>query len=146
MSGELWNGRRIGPRGTAARVLVGTAMIATAALFGVGLFDVVLALVVFPIAVALFVAIRGRSAAPLRFTGPVGHCLNCAMILAAFIFATDAALLFYGVSMLVAAVRGSGGCELFAVSNWLWRRDDEIACPFLWPIDRAEPRAGVDVR
>ena len=31
---------------------------------------------------------------------------------------SDAALIFYGFSMLLAAVRGYRGCELLAVSNW----------------------------
>lgn len=32
---------------------------------------------------------------------------------------SDAALLFYGASMLLAALRGYAGCEVLAVSNWL---------------------------
>jgi hypothetical protein len=35
---------------------------------------------------------------------------------------SDAALLFYRVSMWLAAARGYAGCELLAVSNWLLRR------------------------
>jgi hypothetical protein len=52
----------------------------------------------------------------------------------------DAALLFYGASMLLAAVRGYAGCEVLAVSNWLLRRDDQIGCLLFWPIDHAERR------
>jgi hypothetical protein len=137
--------RRIGPWGTAARVFVGSAMIAVEIVLGIDAVDALLGLVVFPLAVVVIVAIRGLGASPLRLTGAMGHCVNCAIIVSAFVFAPDAALLFYGVSMLVAAVRGSGGCELFALSNWLWRRDDEIACPIFWPIDRAEARDRVNL-
>lgn len=51
---------------------------------------------------------------------------------------SDAALLFYGASMLVAAVRGTAGCEVLAVSNWLLHRDDQIGCALFWPIDHTE--------
>jgi hypothetical protein len=32
---------------------------------------------------------------------------------------SDAALIFYGSSMVLAAVRGYAGCEVLAVPNWL---------------------------
>jgi hypothetical protein len=53
---------------------------------------------------------------------------------------SDAALLFYGASMLVAATRGYAGCEVLAVSNWLLRRDDQIGCAPFWPVDAWEAR------
>jgi hypothetical protein len=49
-----------------------------------------------------------------------------------------AALVFYGASMLLAALRGYGGCEVLAVSNWILGRDDQIGCLVLSPIDSAE--------
>jgi len=51
---------------------------------------------------------------------------------------SDAALLFYGGSMLLAAARGYAGCEVLAVSNWLLRRDDQVGCVPFWPIDALE--------
>ena len=141
MLARLHTARIIGPWGTTARVVVGTAMLAGAIIIGIGALDAVLGLVVFPVAVAAFVAIRGRDATPVRLTGAEGHCINCAVGAAAFIFVPVAALLFYGSSMLVAAARGYGGCEIFAISNWLWRRDDQIACPVFHPVDVAERRA-----
>ena len=51
------------------------------------------------------------------------------------------AFLFSGTSMAVAGVRGDGGCERIAVSNWLWRGDDQIACPVFHPVDVAEAHA-----
>jgi hypothetical protein len=50
-------------------------------------------------------------------------------------FTSDAALLFYGASMLLAAARGYAGCEVLAVSNWLLRRDDQVGCVLFTPVD-----------
>lgn len=133
--------RAIGRGGTGARVVVGVAMIIGAIAGGVDTLDVLVGLGAFPLAVTAVVVLRGRHARPVRFLGAEGHCLNCAVIVAAFVFLTGAALLFYGTSMVVAAVRGYGGCELFALSNWFWRRDDQIACPLFYPVDFVERRA-----
>jgi hypothetical protein len=132
--------RRIGPWGTRARVVVGVGMVVGAFVAGVRAVDAAVGLVVVPIAISAVVASRGRHGAPIRLTGIWGHCLNCGMIATAFVVLPLAALLFYGVAMLVAAARGYAGCELFAVSNWLWHRDDQIACPLFEPIDAAEAR------
>jgi hypothetical protein len=48
------------------------------------------------------------------------------------------ALGLLGFPMLLAALRGYGGCEVLAVGNWLLRRDDQIGCAPFWPIDRLE--------
>jgi hypothetical protein len=48
------------------------------------------------------------------------------------------ALLFYGASMWLAALRGYAGCEVLAVSNWLLGRDDQVGCALFWPIDQLE--------
>ncbi len=133
--------RSIGRWGTLARLVLGGALLATAFLLGVGWDDVAIGLVGFPAAVMLALAIRGRSAAPLRFNGTAGHLINGAIVVAAFVLLTPAALLFYGTSMLLAGVRGYAGCEVFALSNWLWRRDDQIACAIFSPIDAIEGHA-----
>jgi hypothetical protein len=132
--------RSIGPWGTAARVVVGLAFVAGALVAGVEWLDAVLGLLALPLAVGAVVLVRGLSATPVRLTGPQGHCINGALGVAAFILVPVAAPLFYGGSMLVAAARGYGGCELFALSNWLWRRDDQIACPVFHLVDGAEHR------
>ncbi len=133
--------RSIGMWGTLARLVVGAALLATAFVLGVGWDDAAIGLVGFPAAVMLVLAIRGRSAAPLRFYGSAGHLINGAIVVAAFVLLTPAALLFYGASMLLASARGYAGCEVFALSNWLWRRDDQIACAIFSPIDAIEGRA-----
>jgi hypothetical protein len=108
--------------------------------------EALLGLVVIPLAIATAVALRGPQAPPIRLLGRAGHVLNCALILAAGLILAafggliDAALLFYGTSMLVAAARGYAGCEVFAISNWLWRRDDQIACPIFFSVDVMERR------
>jgi hypothetical protein len=117
------------------------AMVVGAIIIGIRTLDAVLGLVVFPLAVVALVAIRGRRATPVRLTGAEGHCIICAVGVASFVFVPVAALLFYGSSMLVAAGRGYGGCEIFAISNWLWRRDDQVSCPVFHPVDLAERRA-----
>ncbi len=133
--------RRIGRWGAAARTVTGVVLILVAAVAGVGVLDAILGLVAFPVAVLGVLALRGVNAPPVRLTGPAGHCVNCGLIVAAFVVVPVAALLFYGASMLVAAVRGYAGCELFAVSNALLGRGDEIACPLFHPVDVAEARA-----
>ncbi|MGH9117667.1 MAG: hypothetical protein ACRD0A_07245 [Acidimicrobiales bacterium] len=61
-------------------------------------------------------------------TGPLAHLVNVAVFAALYLtpsyapalsVTSDAALLFYGISMLLAAVRGYAGCEVLAVSNWV---------------------------
>src|SRR5215472_11291607 len=49
-----------------------------------------------------------------------------------------AALLFGGVSLLVAGIRGYAGCEITAIGNWLLHRDDQGGCVVLSPVDLAE--------
>jgi hypothetical protein len=109
--------------------------------------DAVLGLLVFPgmIATALWLRARTRPSS-LRAIGPLAHLLN--LVVAAVLFALPATagptFVFYGTSMLVAAVRRTGGCEVTAISNLLLRRDDQIGCALFGPIDLLEPeRTGV---
>ena len=139
--------RRIGPIGTAARIIVGLVLLGSVVqghlARGFHLSSWALGLLGFP---AMLVAWQWRRArrtsARLEATGPVGHALNLAVFLALYLweFTSDAALLFYGASMWVAALRGDAGCEVLAVSNWLLRRDDQIGCAVFCPIDYLERR------
>ncbi len=147
-------GRAIGPWGTAARVVLGTVL-AGSVLYGHadrGWHPAawLLGLLAFPtVALAAQWWRARRTSVPLRAVGPVAHVVNVAVFLALYLTAwyapsvdviSDAALLFYGASMLVAAMRGYAGCEVLAVSNWLLRRDDQIGCAVFWPIDALEAR------
>lgn len=147
-------GRAIGVWGTAVRILIGVALVGSV-LYGHatrGWHSVawLLGLIVFPAVVLTALWWRSRrNPNPLRATGPLGHAVNVAVLLALYLtwwyapavaVLSDAALIFYGASMLLAAARGYAGCEVLAVSNALLRRDDQIGCAPFWPIDVAETR------
>jgi hypothetical protein len=140
--------RGIGPLGAAARVAVGLLLLGSVTrghlTQGFHPASWALGLLGFPAAVLVPQWLRARrTPARLEATGPVAHALTVAVFLALYLLepTSDAALLFYGASMLAAAVLGSAGCEVLAVSNWLLRRDDRIGCALFWPIDRLERHA-----
>lgn len=149
--------RDIGPLGTAVRLIVG--------IFLVGLvvdgqmatsghltpITWLLGLLGFPALVLVWHVWRIRRN-PARFsdTGPLSFVLSLALPLAAYFigwfvpplwFTGDATLIFVGGSLVLAALRGSGGCEFLALSNWLLRRTDQLACAVFTPIDALEPRS-----
>ncbi len=154
--------RAIGRAGTTARILVGLAALVGGMLGGQltvidgqirGHFETVpflLGALGFPAVVLALQWLRARrSPARLEATGPVATTLNILVFVAlvftpayapALAVTADAALVFYGGSMLVAALRGYGGCEVLAISNWLLRRDDQIGCLVFGPLDAAEQR------
>jgi len=139
--------RSIGPVGTIARVLVGGLFVGSVAW---GHLDRgfhpsawLLGLLGFPTLVVAGQWLRARrTPTPLRATGPVAHTVNVAAFVVLYVLepTSDAALLFYGASMWLAAVRGYAGCEVLAVSNWLLHRDDQVGCAVFWPIDQLEQR------
>lgn len=153
--------RGIGPRGTAARIIVGLVLLGGVidrAAGWVGIFGSssagfrpaawALGLVGLPAALLVWQWLRARrNPAPLRALGPKGFVLNMAMIVALLLtpwyapplaITFESALIFYGASMLLAAVRGYAGCEVLAVSNWLLRRDDRVGCLLFAPLDYVE--------
>lgn len=152
-------GRAIGGWGTMARLLVGGYMVGSVVVGSVaGTFRVeswALGLAVFP-ALALAWQVHRARRRPQRFvalTGPLGHLLTLGLFLvlygtawyaASIAFVSDAALLFFGSSMLLAAARGYAGCEVLAISNWLLRRDDQVGCVVFDPIDRLDTRSTAD--
>lgn len=137
--------RGIGPAGTTGRLLVGGAMVG-AVLDGhlTGTFDPqpwILGLAGLP---GLLLGWQGWRARRhpgrlVALTGPFGHV---ATTLAFFVLyaglSADAALLFFGSSMLLAAVRGYAGCEVLAIPNWLLGRDDQVGCLLFGPLDHLE--------
>ncbi len=154
--------RQIGTIGTAARVVLGLALLVYGLLGGqisvihgqlrVG-FDplsVAVGVLAFPAVVLAWQWLRARTdPTRLQATGPVGTALNMLVFLALFLtpwyarplaFTSDAALVFYGASMLLAALRGYGGCEVTAISNWILGRDDQVGCLVLGPVDNLERR------
>ena len=144
--------RLIGAWGTAARLVVGALLVGSVAVGhltgGVDPWAWVLGLVGFPLLVVGWQRWRAsRHPGRLQAIGPLAYLVNIAVFVALYLtpsyapalsVTSDAALLFYGTSMLVAAVRGYAGCEVLAVSNWMLRRDDQIGCMLFWPVDTAE--------
>ena len=156
--------RQIGAFGTSARVVLGFIFLAFGLVGGKVIvshgqvqtgfspISVVLGLVFLPAVLLGWQGLRGRRAHN-RFeaTGPLATTLNMLILFGLLLtpwyapplsFTSSAAFLFYGASMLLAAIRGYGGCEVLAVSNWLLRRDDQVGCLVLSPIDQLERSLG----
>ncbi len=105
--------------------------------------EAMLGLVGFPAATVAGVLLWQRLlpiGTPIRATGHAGLCANTglAFALIAIPFTQDAALLFFGATLLLTALRGYAGCEIVAVSNWLLRRDDQVGCVVFSPVDAVE--------
>ena len=146
--------RAIGAVGTMARLAVGLVLAGSVAVghwrFGFHPGPWMLGLFGFPaVLLALQSARARRNASRLEATGIPAQVTNVAVLLALYLtpeyapalsVSSDAALLFYGGSMLVAAARGYAGCEVLAVSNWLLHRDDQVGCLVFSPIDHLERR------
>lgn len=150
--GALGRRRKIGAIGTIARIAVGLAMVGSV---GEGHLagdfhpaPWLLGLIGFPAALLAWQWWHLRRSPDRRqVTGWRGHVVGLSIFLALYFtwwyapaldVTSDAALLFYGGSMLLAAARGYAGCELFAVPNWLLGRQDTIDCALFNPVDRLE--------
>jgi hypothetical protein len=139
--------RAIGRLGTAARAMVGVALLAGGIVAGGGWiawWQLALGLVGMPtILLAAQVARLAITKRPLSQTSHLHSCLNCATVagLLTLSQARDATLVFLGSSMLLAAARGYAGCETLAIGNWLLRRNDQVGCLLFWPLDRFEARS-----
>ncbi len=151
MESTFYSERRIGIIGTCARLIIGAWLVGSI-LYGYtvrGHFTPlpwVLGLVLFPAMFLTWEWVRARHN-PSRFvaTGPITSAINVIVFFYFAFFAprsliwlADSVLLFYGVSMLLAAIRGYAGCEALAIPNWLLKRDDQLGCLFFSPIDYAE--------
>lgn len=151
--------RAVGRWGTAARGLLGGFMVASVVQGSLAPSGTVrpaswlLGLVAFPAVLLGWQAWQARRnpGRLVALTGPLGHLITAAVFVALYAtpwyarpigFVSDAALLFFGSSMLVAAYRGYAGCELLSVSNWVLRRDDQVGCVLFDPLDRLEGRSG----
>jgi hypothetical protein len=139
--------RRIGPIGTTARLIAAAALVYLACFDGtswrLSRSDALLGLIVLPgLMLALALTARRLDTGPIRFAGPAGVALNCAVIVALLAnpYTAAAAELFYGTTLVIAAWRAQPGCEATVISNWLLGRDDQIGCPIFSPIDQAEAR------
>lgn len=145
-------GRRIGPWGTAARIVAAAGAFAWALAVphnhplgnvpGTGTlwWNLLLGVLVIPGSATIALRLRGRAAAPLR----AGHAAQCLTVCAFFALAQVLPVAMFvtlGVNFVVQVVRGDGGCELLAISNWLLRRSDRLFCLVFTPIDAREARS-----
>jgi hypothetical protein len=139
--------RAIGRLGTAARAIVGLALLAGGIIAGGGWiswWQLALGLVGMPtVVLAAQVARLTITKRALSQTSHLASCLNCAAVVGLLTVSQtrDATLVFLGSSMLLAAARGYGGCETLAITNWLLRRNDQVGCLVFWPVDRFEARS-----
>jgi hypothetical protein len=145
MTGE--SGRGMGALGRLVRVAAGGAMVGSVVEGHIAgdfhLAPWALGLAVFPaIMVAGHIWAARWAPGRLTATGAAGHCTPLVAFLALYAFepTSDAALLFFGGSMMLAAARGNGGCEVVAFSNWVLGRDDEVGCLVFRPFDRLDHR------
>jgi hypothetical protein len=147
---EKHKNRNIGTLGTIARVFVGLLFLSPLFFGRFQWFEIFLGLIVVPgIIVALQRMHASKKLEPLRATGVWGFIINLMIFLAFYLtplyfpplsFTSDVVLIFYGGSMLLAALLGYAGCEVTAISNWILRRDDQIGCVVFTPIDYVETR------
>lgn len=150
----MTRGRRIGAFGTAGRGALGLFLVGSVVEGHVsGEFRPLpwgLGLLVFPAVTLAWHRWRVRRSPGRRSAGGVlGHVGGLAVFLALYLTwwyapaldaTSDAVLLFYGGSMLLAAARGDRGCEVLAFSNWALGREDEVGCVVFEPVDRLERR------
>ncbi len=148
--------RDVGPIGTAVRLGLGllcVGLIVSGELLSRGHLTPAawaLGLIAFPSLVLAWHWWRiRRNPAAFHDTGPLSFALSLGLPLALYFigwfvpavgFTSDATIIFIGCSLLLAALRGSGGCEFLAVSNWLLGRSDQMACGVFTPIDDLEQR------
>jgi hypothetical protein len=135
--------RAIGPAGTATRVAVGGGLLVLAGVgpWAVSRWEALLGLVGVPAALVGAQALRARATGTPMFAAGCGHPalgLAVAAGVGLWLASPSAFLLFFGSSMVLAAARGTAGCEVLTVGNWVLRRDDMLVCPIFSPIDRLE--------
>jgi hypothetical protein len=148
--------REIGAIGTLARCILGFILFGSVVYghFIKGPFRPVpwvIGLLIFPALFTIWQSLRARrNPARLEANSPAASVLNVVIFFAFYFtpfyaasiaFMSDAVLIFYGLSMLLAALRGYGGCESLAISNWLLKRDDQLGCLLFSPIDHTERKS-----
>lgn len=150
--------RDIGSGATAARALVGTALVVLGLLTDPSWWDAAAAVVLYPV-LAVLVA-RGMTGA-LRVgvvragdAGWTGRAAGASLVVGLAVVVLGTALtfvspvdgpslyLFFGASMMLAAAKGYAGCEVLALPNLLLGRRDAVWCVLFSPLDRAERPAG----
>lgn len=147
--------REIGLLGTLARIVGGAVAVSLPiAVGGFGWWDAAAAFVLLPLvalAAASAIAAAFQQVGPSALQSRHAVCTWPACLLVGAMIATNAAFaavtpangnvslwVWLGASMLLAAARGYGGCEVLAIPNLLTRRRDQIGCILYNPLDRWE--------
>jgi hypothetical protein len=142
--------REIGVIGTVARVILGSLLFGSV-FYGHMIngpfrpLPWIVGLIIFPAIFITWQYLRARrNPAKLEANGLIATIINVVIFFAFYFtyiyapsidFMSDAVLVFYGLSMLLAALRGYAGCEALAISNWLLKRDDQLGCLVFGPVD-----------
>jgi hypothetical protein len=155
--------RRIGPIGSAARIVGGLAAIGVPILLeGVTWWDFAAAFVGLPLtatvaSAVLTAAFRRLTAANVAHERDTEPWLRSLLILvvvlavgigATFITPLDGGValwIFIGTSLLIGALRGDAGCEAVAIPNAIAGRRDATGCLLYSPIDSLEARRSTDL-
>lgn len=157
--------RDIPTAGTLARLVGGGLLLAGAWVVDLSWWDVGAAVVLYPLLAVAGAAVAARQVPALRRhlgdqrrEGSPARSWSAAAAwtsvgVGAFVLVTGTVLtfltpldggslyLFFGGSMVLAAVMGYGGCEVLALPNLLLGRRDEVWCLLYSPLDRAvDPR------
>jgi Family of unknown function (DUF6410) len=149
--------RDIGPVGTASRLAAGAAAVAVpVVLAGFSWSDAAIALLALPVIAALVAPViswifgrlhRKRLRSPRLLSALQSVTLCVVMVVANDVVVAPTTLngnvtlfVWLGASMLVAAVRGYGGCEILAIPNLIRGRRDQIDCMLYTAIDSAEAK------
>ena len=150
--------REIGPIGTASRAVGGAvALVVPLIVWGSTWWDWAAGLLGFPV----LAAAAGTGLAALDTRGParprqMGRGMALTLVVVVLGSATvltyvtpidgTGVWIFLGASMLLAAVKGYGGCEVLAFANAVTGRRDRIGCLLYAPIDTAEAMRGQGAR
>lgn len=152
--------RDIGPLGAVARAGVGVALLAPGLLDGPNWWDAAAAAAAYPLLASMTAAaltrltrlrlvqssVTGRwSAAEAGASLAVGVIVLLMGTALTFLSPVDAPslLLFFGGSMLLAALLGYAGCEVLALPNLLLGRRDALWCLLFSPVDSREADSAV---
>jgi hypothetical protein len=148
--------RQVGPVGTAARAVAGSAAIAyTVVAHGLALWDVAAGLIAFPILASLLHAAvasaydrvaADRTSSRSTRTWVVSVSVLALLIAIAigltFVTPVDGGsiFIFFGASLLIVAARGDAGCEVLAVVNAIAGQREKTGCVVFAPVDPLEGR------
>ena len=148
------SGRSIGRTGTVARIVAGLAflelgILGLPPLHLLAWWQILIGFIGLPAPATLMQLARSAlTRERLRQTGGAATMINCIVLTGLLIIPRTRGItfIFLGEAMLLAALRGYGGCETLAFSNWLLRRDDQIGCILFTPIDHLEIQMGRERR